>query len=560
MFPHLSTNESAPVLVQGRDPIRLFRNLRLGLLPRLLVLTGLFAAELLILSLWLDNASLASRTGLAGFIGHWGAWAVRACVGFAAIFFTFAYLKSRSTFLRMSSQAAAAPIHPALFVAHLFAMAAFGAISWALYGNHGVSVPETVIAFVWLLAGCAALIYAALALLPFPLWRQIVSETGFLSLYAVLAVVAACVAGVYGQTAWIPSGRFTFSLVKALLSLFVSGIIADPATMTLGTPAFSVQIAPQCSGFEGAGLMLAFGIVWLCLFRKESRFPQALLLLPAGVATIYLLNTVRITAFILIGNAGAEQIALGGFHSQAGWIAFNVVALGFSVAARRVPWVTRLNQHREPSSTNPTATYLLPFLSILAAGMIATAASAGFEWLYPIRFVAVGGVLWFCRREYAKLDWKFTWFGPAIGVLVFALWIAVDAFLNGAPHDAMPQALAASSASPRATWIVFRTLAAVITVPIAEELVFRGFFIRRLISPDFESVPFTTFTWLGLSISSLAFGLLHGNLWFAGILAGLLYGWAFLRRGRIGEAVIAHATTNALLSAYVLIFHHWRLW
>lgn len=33
-----------------------------------------------------------------------------------------------------------------------------------------------------------------------------------------------------------------------------------------------------------------------------------------------------------------------------------------------------------------------------------------------------------------------------------------------------------------------------------------------------------------------------------------------LRRGRIGDAVLAHATTNALLAAYVLVFHQWQLW
>jgi CAAX prenyl protease-like protein len=120
--------------------------------------------------------------------------------------------------------------------------------------------------------------------------------------------------------------------------------------------------------------------------------------------------------------------------------------------------------------------------------------------------------------------------------------------------------LAASTAPVRTAWIAFRALAAITTVPIAEELVFRGFFIRRLISPDFESLPLNAFTWLGLAISSVAFGLLHGNLWFAGIVAGLLYGWALLRRGRIGDAVIAHATTNALLAAYVLTFHKWHLW
>ena len=98
----------------------------------------------------------------------------------------------------------------------------------------------------------------------------------------------------------------TFRLVEWLLRLFASGVTANPATMIIGTGNFQVEIADQCSGFEGAGLMLAFGVVWLCLFRKECRFPQALLLVPAGVAVIYLLNAVRIAALILIGSAGAR--------------------------------------------------------------------------------------------------------------------------------------------------------------------------------------------------------------------------------------------------------------
>jgi membrane protease YdiL (CAAX protease family) len=73
-------------------------------------------------------------------------------------------------------------------------------------------------------------------------------------------------------------------------------------------------------------------------------------------------------------------------------------------------------------------------------------------------------------------------------------------------------------------------------------------------------LPLHAFTWLGLGISSIAFGLLHGSFWFEGVLAGLLYGWALIRRGRIGEAVVAHATTNALLVGYVLIFQKWHLW
>jgi membrane protease YdiL (CAAX protease family) len=46
----------------------------------------------------------------------------------------------------------------------------------------------------------------------------------------------------------------------------------------------------------------------------------------------------------------------------------------------------------------------------------------------------------------------------------------------------------------------------------------------------------------------------------AGTIAGLLYAAVFLRRGRIGDAVVAHATTNALLAGYVLLWGKWSLW
>jgi CAAX prenyl protease-like protein len=110
------------------------------------------------------------------------------------------------------------------------------------------------------------------------------------------------------------------------------------------------------------------------------------------------------------------------------------------------------------------------------------------------------------------------------------------------------------------SWIAFRVLAAVVTVPIAEELAFRGYLLRRLISADFEAVSFQAFTWFSLFASSLFFGLMHGERWLAGTLAGVLYALATMRSGRIGDAVVAHATTNLLLAAYVLVFGRWGLW
>ncbi len=351
------------------------------------------------------------------------------------------------------------------------------------------------------------------------------------------------------------------------LSPFVSGIISNPATMVIGTQRFHVQIANQCSGLEGVGLILAFGILWLLLFRSECQFPRSLVLIPFGITLSFLLNSVRIAALILIGNAGAPQVAVGGFHSQAGWIAFSAVGVGFCLVVQRVPWFTTKQQSWESLGTathNPTAAFLLPFLMILAAGMIAGAAkgTGSLEWLYPLRFIAAVGMLRVFRRNYASLSWRCDWLAPAIGVIVFVIWIGLDRFSNPTPiaDREVSVALMTSSTVARATWITFRVLAAVVTVPLAEELAFRGFLMRRLISSDFDSVSFRRFSWFALLASSAAFGLLHGGYWIAGTVAGILFGLAVIRRGRIGEAVIAHATANALLAAYVVTFHKWHLW
>lgn len=192
--------------------------------------------------------------------------------------------------------------------------------------------------------------------------------------------------------------------------------------------------------------------------------------------------------------------------------------------------------------------------------MIAGAFAGRFEWLYPLRFFAAGGALWIFRRSYAGLNWKCGWLSVAIGAVVFVIWVGLDRFSNPTPDRGIPEDLKASSTLSSMIWITFRVLAAVVTVPLAEELAFRGFLMRRLISRNFESVSFRSCTWFPLVVSSIVFGLLHGEYWLAGSIAGFLFGVSVIRRGRIGEAVVAHATANALLACYVLTFHQWHFW
>jgi exosortase E/protease (VPEID-CTERM system) len=496
----------------------------------------------------------------------WGSLILRGIIAFVSIFMTFAWLKHRPTLESVSSQIGQCRNGSTPFLAHACSMIAFGLLSVRVFGASS-EVHSSLIAVCWWMLGIAAIFFGALAFVPLTAWLNLVRGTGLLWVYALTTALATCFLGDKSRWIWQPGSyvtRLTFSMSKALLGHFVSGIISNSHTMVLGTQNFRVQIAPSCSGLEGVALILAFELLWFWLLSSEYRFPQSLILIPLGVALIFLLNTVRLVALILIGNAGWHRIALGGFHSQAGWITFSAVAVGFCLAAQNIRWFT----NRRPSSQaalvkdeNPSAAYLLPFLMILAAGMIGGASSGGFDWLYPLRFLAAAAMLWIFRKRYADLSWKCDWVAPLIGVIAFGVCVGLDDLFSKTPGDsAAPAALLAPAPIFAVLWMVFRLLAAVITVPLAEELAFRGFLLRRLICQGFESVSFRRVSCFSLLASSAVFGLLHGDYWLSGSIAGILFGLAATRRARLGEAVVAHATANCFLTAYVLIYHKWHLW
>jgi exosortase E/protease (VPEID-CTERM system) len=361
-----------------------------------------------------------------------------------------------------------------------------------------------------------------------------------------------------------------FYSVRKLLRLVLPEVISDPATFTLGTPRFLIYIAEECSGMEGLGLVLVFTFVWLWYFRKETRFPHAFLLVPCALACVWLLNIVRITAMILIGDAGAPEVAMVGFHSQAGWIAFTGVALAFSMASRKLSWLRMMpaeGQMRtaretiaEENGESPaTIAYLVPFLVMLAASFVSKAVSGGFEWLYPLRFIAAVIALWHFRSEYRKLDWRFGWTAPVAGAVIFLVSIITWWWMHGHSADSRDTALAALSPMARVIWVAFRVAAAGITIPIVEELAFRGYLARRLINRNFDGVSFSSLKASSVILSSVAYGLMQGSHWISGILAGLAFAVILKQRGRIGDAIAAHATSNLLMVAWVLIRGGWRL-
>jgi exosortase E/protease (VPEID-CTERM system) len=348
---------------------------------------------------------------------------------------------------------------------------------------------------------------------------------------------------------WRPLARPTLRVVADLLRLSGGEVIEQPADLIVGTSEFTVEIAPSCSGVEGIALIGVFLTAFLWLFRHDLRFPAAFALLPIGVSLIWLANAARIAALIAIGTWASPSVAAGGFHSQAGWIAFNLVALGLVVVARRSRLFAAAGPARGP---NPTAAYLAPLLAVLAAEVLAEALGLGRDRGYPLRLPAAALAFLAYRRCYTGLWPSRSWHAVAVGAVVAALWMLPDAAAPASGPTAGPGPWLAALPRPWAVaWRAARAVGFVVVAPVAEELAFRGYLIRRLIARDFRSVPEGRLTWRSALISSALFGALHSR-WLAGTLAGLLYALAYRRRGRLGDAVLAHATTNALLVAYAL--------
>jgi exosortase E/protease (VPEID-CTERM system) len=526
-------------------------------------LAGLFAAELLVISARTPHLALQDAPGLPGMVFLLGWWKMRLLVTLAIILLLFWQSRGKRNLENISEWPVGAGVAWRWLLAHFAAIVGFAGLTSLLFENRLQGVAADILVVGWAAMGTGAVVLGAFAVLPAAFWREMLRGTGDLWAYVLVLGVGACVLAAYAAPVWNPLARWTLRLAWLLLRPFVPGVHADPSSMIFGTPGFSVRVAPACSGYEGIGLILAFTAGWLWFFRREWRFPRALILIPLGVAAIWFFNAVRVAGLVLIGVAGAPGIAIQGFHSHAGWIAFNVVALGTCLAARRISWLTTAGSEAiavpESSQPNPIAPYLMPLVAILAAAMLAGAASNGFEWLYVVRVAAAGAALWYFRDTYRALDWRVGWPAVALGGLVFLIWIGLEP-LAGSARTGQPEALADASAWVRIAWLAFRIIGAVITVPIAEELAFRGFLLRRLVSADFESVAWRTFAWAPFLISSIAFGLLHGDRWLAGTIAGMIYAVAMLRRGRIGEAAAAHAVTNALLAIFVLATGNWQLW
>jgi exosortase E/protease (VPEID-CTERM system) len=538
----------------------------MSLADRTCVLALVLFLEKFLLNGFVNFSAAQAATGLATVVRDLQHFGFRFAASFAIALALFVYVRGDGTLATINEEARGAPIRIRWLALHAALLVPIAAALYNLYGTHAVQLPFALLAAAAALLAMLAVAALLRGLAPWGIWRLGAAAIGHRWLYAAGAALAATMAIVLSQDLWAPTAQITFDLVRLVLVPFLPALQSDPATRVLAAPHFAVQVSQICSGLEGVGLILAFCAAWLIFFREEYRFPRALILIPAGVLLVFVLNVIRIAALVLIGNAGHPAIAIFGFHSQAGWISFNAVACGLVFVSRRSSWLNTAALGRTDSVTatatatatvNPAAAYLVPLLSVLAAGMLSRATSARFETWYALRLLAGGAALAVYWPRLGGFDWRFSWRAAAAGLAVFGLWLGASHLLL--PAQRMPAALAAMSAPERALWIAGYVATAILVLPLAEELAYRGYLLRRLVTADFESAPFAAVGWMPLLVSSLAYGVLDGTLWLPGIAAGIVFATLLIRTRRMGEAVAAHIIANTLICAAVLLWGQWQL-
>ena len=218
-----------------------------------------------------------------------------------------------------------------------------------------------------------------------------------------------------------------------------------------------------------------------------------------------------------------------------------------------------------------TVVRVLPFVAFMALlalrGLAPADARWGFDarWLYALNLAVVGGLLAAWWRQYGELARQNLptaaecAAAAAVGLLVFALWIQLDApwMQIGEPTAAFVPV----NAQGQRDWplIAVRWLGAALLVPVMEELFWRSFLMRWLQQPVFEGLDPRRVGPRAVLLSSFVFMLAH-PLWLAAIVAGLAYALLYRRTGRLWTAVIAHAVTNGALGAWVVASGQWQFW
>lgn len=224
----------------------------------------------------------------------------------------------------------------------------------------------------------------------------------------------------------------------------------------------------------------------------------------------------------------------------------------------------------------PSLAHIVPFATWLVLMFVLEKAGVDPTWSYAIRTVLCAGLLvWF--RPWRWYNKPKVWYFPlalVVGVGVWAAWVFFESsWCPAALGDFYVKWTVRPLGEPRPALLIgyfdpavcgwpftiMRLAGVSLVVPVIEEFFWRGFLYRWMFGGNFIDVEPGRFDRGKFLLVAVVFGLEHYE-WLAGILAGLVYGWIYIRTRDIWAAIVAHAVTNFALGLYVLKTGSWQFW
>jgi len=207
-------------------------------------------------------------------------------------------------------------------------------------------------------------------------------------------------------------------------------------------------------------------------------------------------------------------------------------------------------------------------------------------WFYFAKTLVGAAMLPALFRHLVEMKWRFSWEALLGGVVVFTFWVGLDGYypsfeaiyghylcpwlqqlgLTGfcptapvGPDPWNPNQFFGTGSALANFFIITRVLGSTLVVPPLEEMFYRSFVYRYLDRRDFLAVPLARFLPGSFVITSAFFGMAH-HQWLAGILCGFTYQAIVIWKGRLGDAMTAHAITNLLLGIWIVWRGAWHFW
>lgn len=132
-------------------------------------------------------------------------------------------------------------------------------------------------------------------------------------------------------------------------------------------------------------------------------------------------------------------------------------------------------------------------------------------------------------------------------------WLHPDNRMSFNPFQAIENPLGQWS------FVAARLLGLAVLVPVIEEIFWRGFLLRWIISPEWQDQKIGDFTLKSFLMITLLFTLAHPEWLAAAVYCSLINILLYWKRD-LWNCIVAHGTSNLLLGLYILYSQTWELW